>query len=137
MATRGSPEHAGDKPVFWIASSRRDIRRFPKPVRTTFGQALYDAQTGEKHPDAKPLKGFGGAGVLEIVEDDNGSTYRAVYTVRFVNVVYVLHVFQKKSKSGSKTPPEEIDKVQHRLLEAKAHYAEWIKRRERDEEKIG
>ena len=73
MATRGSREHAGDKPVFWIASSRRDIRTFPKPVRTTFGQALYDAQTGEKHPDAKPLKGFGGAGVLEIVEDDNGS----------------------------------------------------------------
>jgi phage-related protein len=90
-----------------------------------FGQALFDAQLGEKHPAAKPLRGFGGAGVLEIVEDEAGSTYRAIYTVRFAGVVYVLHAFQKKSKRGIKTPPQEIDKVRNRLKEAEKHYAEW------------
>ena len=87
-----------EKPVEWVGSSRRDLKRFPKAVRTVFGQALFDAQRGQKHPDAKPLKGFGGAGVLEVVEDDDGNTYRAVYTVRFAGIVYVLHAFQKKSK---------------------------------------
>src|SRR5436190_17605627 len=99
------------KPVFWVASSRKDLRRFPKGVRQTFGQALFDAQTGGKHPDAKPLKGFHGAGVLEVVADDDGNTYRAVYTVKFAGVVYVLHAFQKKSKSRVRTPAEEIAKV--------------------------
>src|SRR5947199_7959603 len=99
------------KPVFWEGSSRKALRKFPKGVRQTVGQALFDAQTGGKHPDAKPLKGFKGAGVLEVVEDDDGNTYRAVYAVRFTGVVYVLHAFQKKSKSGVKTPPEEIAKV--------------------------
>ena len=101
------------------------MKRFPKGVRQTVGQALFDAQTGGKHPGAKPLKGFHGAGVLEVVEDDNGNTYRAVYTVKFAGVVYVLHAFQKKSKSGSKTPPAEIEKVRARLKEAAKHYAEW------------
>jgi phage-related protein len=95
----------GPKPVFWVASSKKDLRKFPRGVRRTVGQALFDAQTGGKHPDAKPLKGFKGAGVLEVVEDDDGNTYRAVYTVKFAGVVYVLHAFQKKSKSGIKTPP--------------------------------
>jgi phage-related protein len=113
------------KPVFWVASSRKDLRKFPRRVRQTFGQALFDAQTGGKHPDTKPLKGFKGAGVLEVVEDDDGSTYRAVYTVKFAGVVYVLHAFQKKSKSGIKTPPEEIEKVKRRLKEAERDYAEW------------
>lgn len=113
------------KPVFWVASSRKDLRKFPRGVRQVIGQALYDAQTGGKHPSAKPLKGFTGAGVLEVVEDDNGSTYRAVYTVKFAGVVYVLHAFQKKSKSGSKTPREEIEKVESRLREAEKDYAEW------------
>jgi phage-related protein len=113
------------KRVVWVASSRRDLRRFPKAVRLVFGQALFDAQLGEKHPAAKPLRGFGGAGVLEIVEDEAGSTYRAIYTVRFAGVVYVLHAFQKKSKRGIKTPPQEIDKVRNRLKEAEKHYAEW------------
>ena len=81
---------------------------------------------GGKHPDAKPLKGFGGAGVLEIVEDDDGNTYRAVYTIRFARAVYVLHVFQKKSKSGIRTPQEEVERVKARLRAAKKHYAEWI-----------
>src|SRR4051794_12029411 len=113
------------KPVFWVASSKKDLRKFPRGVRQTIGQALFDAQTGGKHPSAKPLKGFHGAGVLEVVEDDNGNTYRAVYTVTFAGAVYVLHAFQKKSKKGSKTPPEEIERVKARLKEAARHYAEW------------
>lgn len=90
-----------------------------------FGQAIFDAQLGYKHPDAKPLKGFGGAGVLEVVEYEIGSTYRAVYTVQFAGLVYVLHAFQKKSKHGKKTPAEEIAKVRSRLKDAEQHYAEW------------
>jgi len=121
------------KPVFWTGSSRKDLQGFPKAVRVTFGQALFDAQTGGKHPDAKPLKGFGGGGVLEVVEDDDGSTYRAVYTVRFAGAVYVLHAFQKKSKTGSKTPVQEIEKVQRRLNEAEAHHAEWVQEQEADD----
>lgn len=113
------------KPVFWVASSNRDLKKFPKLVRQTFGQALFDAQLGGKHPDAKPLKGFKGAGVLEVVEDDDGSTYRAVYTVKFAGAVYVLHAFQKKSKTGAKTPPQEIQKVKARLKEAAEHHAQW------------
>src|ERR1700724_190445 len=111
MATNDDTKQRHPKPVFWVASSRKDLKKFPKGVQQTVGQALFDAQTGGKHPDAKPLKGFGGAGVLEVVEDDDGSTYRAVYTVKFAGVVYVLHAFQKKSKRGIKTPAEEIDKV--------------------------
>jgi phage-related protein len=118
-----------EKRVQWVESSRRDLKRFPKGVRLTFGQALFDAQRGDKHPSAKPLKGFGGAGVLEIVEDDRGSTYRAVYTVKFADVVYVLHAFQKKSKSGAKTPPEEIQKIRDRLKQAENHYAQWKQQR--------
>src|SRR5260370_14719643 len=118
------------KPLFWVGSSRKDIREFSRPVRQTFGQALFDAQTGGKHPGAKPLKGFKGAGVLEVVEDDDGNTCRAVYTVKFPGVVYVLHVFHKKSKSGRKTPPGEIDKVAARLKEAENYYAEWARQHE-------
>lgn len=113
------------KPLFWVASSRKDLKEFPKVVRQTFGQALFDAQTGGKHPDAKPLKGFKGAGVLEIVEDYDGNSYRAVYTVKFARVIYVLHVFQKKSKSGITTPPREIERVKARLKEAEKDYAKW------------
>ena len=126
METEDDSKPQGNKPVFWMASSRKDIQYLPKAVRSTFGQALFDAPTGSKHPDTKPLKGFGGAGVLEVVVDDNGSTYQAVYTVKFAGAVYVLHVFQKKSKSGSKTPPEEIDKVRTRLKEAEDHYGQWV-----------
>ncbi len=90
----------------------------PEDVQDTFGHALYLAQTGEKHRAAKPLKGFSGAGVLEVVEDCEGNTYRAVYTVRFGEVVYVLHVFQKKSKSGITTPKQEIDLIESRLKQA-------------------
>lgn len=113
------------KPLQWIGSSHKDLRSFPKAVQRTFGQALLQAQRGGKHPDAKPLKGFGGGGVLEVVEDDDGKTFRAVYTVRFAGVIYVLHVFQKKSKSGIKTPAKDIDKVRSRLKDAEHDYSQW------------
>jgi phage-related protein len=128
MATNDATEPRAPKPVFWVASSRKDVKKFPKGVRQVVGQALFDAQTGGKHPSAKPLKGFGGAGVLEVVEDDNGKTYRTVYTVKFAGAVYVLHAFQKKSKKGVKTPQEEIEKVKARLKEAAEHHAERIKK---------
>jgi phage-related protein len=118
----GVPE---TKPIIWIGSSLKDLRTFPKAVRVTMGQALFDAQRGYRHPDVKSLRGFRGAGVLEIIEDDDGNTYRAVYTVKLVGVVYVLHAFQKKSKSGIKTPCEDIERIRSRLQAAEEHYAEW------------
>ena len=92
------------RPVAWIGSSKADLSAFPEEVKDSIGFALYVAQQGGKHRDAKPLRGFGGAGILEIVDDFDGDTYRAVYTIRFAGRVYVLHVFQKKSKAGIKTP---------------------------------
>jgi phage-related protein len=138
MAANDETEQRQPKQVFWVASSRKDLRRFPKAIRQTFGQALFDAQTGGKHPDAKPLRGFHGAGVLEVAEDDDGSKYRAVYTVKFTGAVYVLHAFQKKSKRGAKTPAEEIHTLKARLKEAEKHHAEWsAKQREDDESSHG
>ncbi len=110
------------KPVEWISSSREDLREFPEDVQQMIGFALYRSQLGKKHPDAKPLKGFKGAGVLEIVEDFDGDTYRAVYTVKFEGIVYVLHAFQKKSKHGIATPKQDIDLIEARLKRAKEHY---------------
>ena len=92
----------------------------PEEVQDVFGYALYLAQIGQKHEDAKPLKGFGSAGVLEVVEDWRGDTYRAVYTVRFAAAVYVLHVFQKKARKGIETPKHEIDLIRKRLKAAEA-----------------
>jgi phage-related protein len=106
------------KPVIWVGSSLRDLRTFPESVRDKVGYALYIAQTGGKHRDAKVLKGFSGAGVLEIVEDHRGDTFRAVYTMRFARQVFVLHVFQKKSKTGSETPRMEVELIRRRLREA-------------------
>jgi phage-related protein len=106
------------KPVIWIRSSRRDFRELPGDVKSHMGYALYVAQQGGKHRDAKPLKGFGGAGVVEIVKDYHGDTFRAVYTVRLAGAVYVLHVFQKKSKKGSETPKIDIKLIEQRLREA-------------------
>ena len=103
------------KPLEWISSSLKDMRAVPEDVRRFFGVALFAAQTGGKHDAAKPLKGFSGAGVLEVVEDHDGDTYRAVYTVRFAEAIYVLHIFQKKSKKGIATPKEEITKIKIRL----------------------
>jgi phage-related protein len=112
------------KPLDFIGSSRQDLRRFPKEVRIVIGTALNTAQLGGKHPAAKPLKGFGGAGVLEIVDDFDSETYRAVYTVKFANIVYVLHAFQKKSRKGIETPKAEIDLVRRRYKSAEAAYRE-------------
>jgi phage-related protein len=113
------------KPVRWIGSSRDDLRDFSVEARRNIGYALHFAQMGDKHPSAKPLQGFGGAGVLEIVEDHDGDTYRAVYTVRFAEVIYVLHIFQKKSKRGVKTPQREIDLIKARLQRAEDDYRQW------------
>lgn len=107
------------KPVIWVRDSRKRLRDFPRDVQDEVGFALYQAQLGSKHPSAKPLKGYQGAGVLEIIEDFDGNTYRAVYTVKFSDAVYVLHAFQKKSKSGIKTPTRELDLIDKRLAEAK------------------
>ena len=110
------------KPVSWIGSSYKDVREFPDPVQDAMGYALYQAQIGLKHGNAKPLKGFGGAGVLELVADHVGDTFRAVYTVKFAMAVYVLHAFQKKSKSGIKTPTEYMELIQRRPKAAEADY---------------
>lgn len=103
------------KPLRWVGSSKRDLLSLPGPVVDLFGFALYLAQDGKKHEQAKPLGGFGSAGVLEVVEDWDGSSYRAVYTVRFESAVFVLHVFQKKSKRGAATPKADIDLIRERL----------------------
>ena len=107
------------KPVYWLGSSRRDLRGMPQQVRRDIGQALYAAQRGVTDPAAKPLKGFGGARVMEIVERYRTDAYRAVYTAHFENAVYVLHVFQKKSKSGVATPKHEIELIRARFAEAR------------------
>ena len=105
-------------PVIWVGSSRKDLREFPDPVQDYMGYALYVAQRGGKHRDAKPLSGFGGAGIVEIVKDHRGDTFRAVYTVRFAGMVYVLHAFQKKSKTGRETPRRDLELIKQRLREA-------------------
>ncbi|MDH3663954.1 MAG: type II toxin-antitoxin system RelE/ParE family toxin [Alphaproteobacteria bacterium] len=107
------------RPLTWIGSSRRDMKTFPQPVRRKMGLALYAAQAGETPPSAKPLKGFGGASTLELVEDHDGNTYRAVYTVRFADAVYVLHAFQKKSKRRIATPKADIEMIKRRLAEVR------------------
>ena len=108
------------RPLIWIGSSKKDLMVLPLEVRKFFGHALDFAQRGDQHDSAKPLKGFGGAGVLEIVEDDASGTYRAVYTVKFAQVVFVLHCFQKKSKSGIATPKVDMDIIRTRLKVAEA-----------------
>ena len=109
-----------EKPLFWIGSSKKDLVGLPVGVRKFFGHALDFAQRGDRHAAAKVLKGFGGAGVLEVVEDDADGTYRAVYTVRFEEAVFVLHCFQKKSKSGIATPKEDMNIIRDRLKIAEA-----------------
>src|SRR5580692_6943661 len=103
------------KPAVWIGSSRKDLREFPDAVQDHMGYALYVGQQGGKHRDAKVLTGFGGAGVVEIIKDHRGDTFRAVYTVRFEGAVYVLHAFQKKSKTGIKTPKADQELIASRL----------------------
>ncbi len=118
------PSEPEEKPLEFVGGSMADLAEFPPDVKQVIGFALYQAQLGGRHQRAKPLK-LGKAGnVIEIVDDFDGDTYRAVYTVRFAGVVYVLHAFQKKSKSGIATPKAEIDKIKARLAGAKAHYEE-------------
>jgi len=102
------------KPLYWVGSSKKDLLALPETVVQVFGYALYLAQTNKKHDQAKPMKGFGSAGVLEIVEEWEGNAYRAIHTVRFVESVFVLHVFQKKSKRGVATPKRELDLIRER-----------------------
>jgi len=109
------------KHVLWVGSSKKDLMAMPDEVKSAFGFALYLAQQGKKHQNAKPLKGFSGAGVLEVVEDCLGDTFRAVYTVKIAEVIYVLHCFQKKSKRGIETPKQEIDLIRDRLKMAQDH----------------
>ncbi len=106
------------KPVIWVGSSRKDLREFPEPVQDHMGYALYVAQRGGKHRDAKPLRGFGGAGVVEVVEDYRGDTFRAVYTLRYAERVFILHAFQKKSKTRRETSRRDVELIKQRLREA-------------------
>jgi len=111
------------KPLFWVGSCKKDYRAFPPRVQENLGFEIYLAQTGQHPPSAKPLKGFGSA-VVELIEDFDGDAYRAVYTVRFADAVYMLHAFKKKSKRGIKTPAGDIEKIRSRLRDAEADYAE-------------
>ncbi len=108
-----------EKALVWVGSARKDIQSFPQEVRAVFGVALYWAQKGCKHPQAKPLKGFKGAGVVEVIEDFDKNTYRCVYTVKYGDKVYVLHAFQKKSKKGIATPKPDMDMIKARLKAVK------------------
>ncbi len=106
----------------FVGSSRDDLKEFPDEVRQDIGHMLHMVQMGLKPNEAKPLRGFGGSGVLEIVENFFGDTYRAVYTVKFSDMIYVLHCFQKKSKKGIETPKHETDLIKQRLKEAEEDY---------------
>ena len=110
------------KPVKWMGSSLKDLKRFPDDVQHNIGYAIEWAQRGDKHSSAKALKGFGGASVLEVIEDHDGDTYRAVYTVEIAEMIVVLHCFQKKSKKGRSTPKSEMDLIHKRLHEVRTLY---------------
>ena len=117
MSKRSEP-----KPCIFIGSSLKDLKRFPATVQNRVGYALNQVQEGEEPIAAKALKGFGGRTVLELIDDFDGDTYRAVYTVRFAGVVYVLHAFQKKAKKGVATPRQDIDLIKSRLRDAELHF---------------
>ena len=109
------------KRLLWVGSAKKDLKAMPDDVQDTFGYALHQAQVGKRHEQAKPLKGFGSAGVLEVVENSGGGTFRAVYTVKFGDAVYVLHCLQKKSMHGIATPKPDMDLIRERLKAAEAH----------------
>ena len=114
------------KPLKWVGSSKRDLDAMPADVQDVFGHAIDLAQPGGKHQDAKALSGFGAASVLEMVDDFRGDTYRAVYTVKFAGWVYVLHCFQKKSKTGIRTPKEDLKLIGTRLKVAQMDFEAWL-----------
>ena len=113
------------KPIRWVGSSKKDLKRFPEDVQDVMGRMLLDAQFGETPAIAKALKGFGGSKVLEIVDDFRGDTYRTVYTVKFPGAIYVLNAFKKKSKHGVETPKPDRDLIRERLWRAEQHYEEY------------
>lgn len=115
------------RPLRWVGSSSKDLKGFPKQVRAAFGFGLHLAQTGQHPPNAKPLKGFG-SGVVELLENFDGDTYRAAYVVRFEQAVYVLHVFKKKSKRGSATPQPDVELIKCRLRDAEFDHVERIRK---------
>ncbi len=119
---------APPKPLIWMGSGKRDLVALPAAVVDVFGYALFLAQSGKRHESTKVLRGFGDASVLEVIESRDGSTYRAVYTVRFAAAVFVLHVFQKKSKSGAATPKPDMDLIEKRLKRA----GELVRQQERE-----
>jgi phage-related protein len=114
-----------EKPLVWVGSSKKDLLCFSDQVRKSFGHALHFAQNGSQHPAAKVLKHFGSAGVVEVIENDIAGTYRVVYTVRFKQAIFVLHCFQKKSKSGMETPKKDLELIQARLKIAEIAALEW------------
>ena len=117
------------KTLYWMGDSLDRLGRFPSGVKQEVGYALYLAQQGDKHPHAKPLRGFTGAGTLEIISQHRGDTYRAVYTVTIGESVYVLHAFQKKSKRGISTPKQDLECIKSRLKQARAHFASLLQER--------
>ncbi len=114
------------KRVIWVGKSYEDLKGFPPPVRSAMGYALYAAQTGKKHEHAKVLSGMGSAKVIEIRENDRSGTYRIIYTTEIDDFVFVLHAFQKKSKSGIATPKQELELLKNRLKEAKVLYKDLM-----------
>ena len=122
---------SGERPLYWVGSSLEDLRTFPDTVIDVMGYALHLAQQGNKHPDAKPLKGFPGGSVLEITADHDGNTWRAVYMLKYKDTLYVLHAFQKKSKQGIKTPRQHINMIQRRLKLAQEHHAQTHQKKQR------
>jgi phage-related protein len=127
MAKKPEPENPNPqpKPVRWVGSSKDDLSAFPLDVKRRVGGALYEAQTGGKATYAKVMKGYKGAKVLEIVDDFNTDTFRAVYTVSYPEFVFVLHAFEKKSKSGIATPKADLKKIETRLKRAREEYEQW------------
>jgi phage-related protein len=115
------------KEAVFVGSSLKDLKRFPVKVRNRMGFALHQVQEGDEPLSAKALKGFGGRSILELVDDYDGDTYRAVYTVRFAGYVYVLHAFQKKAKKGVATPQRDLGLIKSRLRDAEEHYREQTK----------
>ena len=119
------------KPCIFIGSSLKDLKRFPAKVKNRIGFALNEVQEGGEPIAAKALRGFGGRAVLELVDDFDSDTYRAVYTVRFAGVVYVLHAFQKKAKRGVATPQQDVELIKSRLRDAELHYRAWTEKGDR------
>lgn len=119
------------KPVVWVGSSLKDLKALPEAVQRGIGRALKQAQQGDKPSSAKPLTGFGGASVLEIRDNYDSDTFRAVYTVRFAERLYVLHVFQKKSRHGIQTASQDMGLIRGRLRAAEDLHQEWLSQQQK------